>query len=213
MFYLDQERFGCREENPLKSVRTKRRLYWKDAKDLWDWKGSHTSRGTQLEARKSEPKMFLTLSVWGQVFSPFCFPLHVSISFCGPVFSPLVNTRPYKPQLWSDLSAHKPKIEWSLQVPTEIWLLQQSHRWALWGQTSLWFNQFCPRDRWDQTVQTGLPASRLWVREAFLRKGPGKTPKGFYYKKQQQKAKPGFLFPFVKIICAKDNILFCTICY
>lgn len=139
--------------------------------------------------------MFLSLSFWGQVFSPFCFPLNISISFRGLVFSPLVNTWPYKPQLWSDLSAHKPKTELSLQVPTEIWLLQQSHRWALLGQTSLWFNQFCRRDgRWDHTVQTWLPASRLWVRKAFLRKGLGKTPKDFYYKKQEQKAKLGWVF-------------------
>lgn len=57
------------------------------------------------------------MSLEPSIFS--CFLLHISISFRGPVFSPLVNTRPYKPQRWSDLSAHKPKTALSLQVPTD----------------------------------------------------------------------------------------------
>lgn len=190
--------FGGRDEKPLEPARTKRRSYWKVTKDLQDWEGSHTSKGTQSEARKSEPKVVfsLSLSLFGtKYFLLSLFPLHVFISFYSPVFSLSVNTWPYKPQLWSDLSAHKPKIELSLQVLTETWLLQQSHRWTPLGQTTLWFNQSC-LEIGGGIIPFGhgcQPQACDWGRH-FSEKGWAKLQKASTTKISNRKLNLGFFF-------------------
>lgn len=99
-----------------------------------------------LKLENKNQSCFLSLSSGPSIFSFLLPSTYIYFLWQSSVFSFSKHMAIESSTLKRPLSP-QPKTELSLQVLMETRLLQQSHRGAPLGQTSVWFNQSCPWDR------------------------------------------------------------------